>query len=76
MNIFAMIRKGYRPLPEPGQQQEQGPIFDDELAPEPAGCPVCGERRMDWLVNRDGVVTCQSCGHVYDLEPDRDAATA
>ena len=37
----------------------------------PFGCPKCGERRMDYLANDDGVITCTSCGHVYDLEPKR-----
>lgn len=43
---------------------------DDRVAPSFA-CPKCGEARMDQLANDDGIVTCQSCGAVYDLEPER-----
>ena len=32
-------------------------------------CPKCGENRVDCLVNEDGYVTCESCGHEYDLNP-------
>jgi len=46
---------------------------DDEIVPVDAGCPACGERRMEHLVNRDGIITCD-CGQVYDLEPGREAA--
>jgi len=35
------------------------------------GCPQCGERRVDFLINNDGQIHCCSCGHDYDLEPDR-----
>ena len=40
---------------------------EDEL-PENCACPVCGERRCDWLVWRadDAGVDCQTCGHFYD----------
>jgi rubredoxin len=40
---------------------------EDEL-PEGCACPVCGERRYDWLVWRpdDSGVDCQTCGHFYD----------
>lgn len=52
---------------------------EDTVSPDEQ-CPNCHERRMDWLTNRDGIITCESCGHVYDLEPDRegrpDAITA
>ena len=53
---------------------------DEVLVDDDEACPKCGERRMDWLANDDGVVTCQSCCTVYDLEPERgeaaDARTA
>ncbi|MFA5053738.1 MAG: hypothetical protein WC565_06755 [Parcubacteria group bacterium] len=38
------------------------------------GCPKCGENDTENLINRDGIVTCQSCGTVYDLEPEREEA--
>jgi rubredoxin len=38
------------------------------------GCPQCGEDRVDYLTSDDGVVTCESCGAVYDLEPGREEA--
>ena len=44
---------------------------DDEVVEIAEACPACGERRVEHLVNRDGIATCQSCGHVYDLEPER-----
>ena len=44
---------------------------DDEIVEIADACPACGERRMEHLADRDGVVTCGSCGHVYDLEPER-----
>jgi protein-arginine kinase activator protein McsA len=47
---------------------------DDDPVAESAGCPNCGERRMEQLVNRDGVVTCATCKTVYDLEPGREEA--
>jgi ribosomal protein S27AE len=43
----------------------------DELVPERDACPECGERRMDWLGCDDNIVTCGTCGAVYDLEPER-----
>jgi rubredoxin len=52
-------------------------IMDDdgnELVVEYCKCPKCGERRMDYLATDDGIVTCQSCGTVYDLEPEREEA--
>jgi len=47
----------------------------DRVAPEYA-CPACGECSTDYLANDDGVVTCATCGAVYDLEPERSAAEA
>lgn len=38
------------------------------------GCPQCGEDRGDWLATEDGIVTCGTCGKVYDLEPEREEA--
>jgi len=46
-------------------------IDDDNEVMEAHACPKCGERDMDKLANDDGIVTCQSCGTVYDLEPER-----
>lgn len=34
-------------------------------------CPKCGENRVDYLANDDGFITCATCGHKYDLEPQR-----
>jgi hypothetical protein len=39
------------------------------------GCPICGESDHDNLVNRDGIVHCATCGHDYDLEPEREEAS-
>jgi rubredoxin len=46
-------------------------VYGDDDGPVEPGmeCPVCGEARMGWLANDDGIVTCQSCGSVYDPEP-------
>jgi transcription elongation factor Elf1 len=67
-NIFAMIHRGYRPLPPAEQVQEQ-PDYDQV---EPGfACSICGESDHDNLVNRDGIVHCATCGHDYDLEPER-----
>ena len=40
---------------------------DDELVPPEAGCPRCGEQRMDYLVWTEdgGRVECGTCGFVY-----------
>ena len=43
----------------------------DELVEPGMECPNCGESCMEHLANRDGVVTCQTCATVYDLEPER-----
>jgi hypothetical protein len=40
-----------------------------------AACPICGESDHDNLVNRDGIVHCATCGHDYDLEPEREEAS-
>jgi len=48
---------------------------NDEIVTPANACPECGERRMEHLVNRDGIVTCGSCHTTYDLEPDREEAT-
>lgn len=47
---------------------------DDELVHDGMECPNCGERRFDCLASYDGVVTCETCGVVYDLEPEREEA--
>ena len=48
-----------------------GPDDYDHVAPGFA-CPKCGEDCNDLLTNGpDETITCQSCGHVYDLEPER-----
>ena len=39
-------------------------------------CPACRENHLDYLANDDGVVTCLTCGAVYDLEPERAATEA
>jgi len=41
---------------------------DEDLVMEESACPKCGERRMDYLINDEGHVTCETCGHEYDLE--------
>lgn len=38
---------------------------EEEVRPEWA-CPKCGEKRMDYLTNVDGHITC-ACGHGYDI---------
>ena len=43
---------------------------DDTVTPDER-CPNCHENRMDYLANRDGIVTCGSCHRTYDLEPER-----
>ena len=40
----------------------------EEVVPAEFACPECGERRMDYLVNDEGHVTCESCGYEYDIE--------
>jgi len=39
-----------------------------ELVDERFGCPVCGNRDMDWLPidEETDLVTCGRCGHTYD----------
>jgi hypothetical protein len=35
---------------------------DEDLAPEEYKCPICGERRMDWLVwVDDDMLECANC---------------
>jgi formylmethanofuran dehydrogenase subunit E len=51
----------------------EAPDYENEVI-EADACPNCGERRMEQLVNRDGVVTCGSCHTTYDLEPGREEA--
>jgi len=45
------------------------PEYED-VVEEQFACPDCGEARMDYLVWDDGdyigLVTCQTCGAVYD----------
>ncbi len=48
--------------------------MDEDHVVDGAACPACGENRMDYLAMDDGVVTCATCGAVYDLEPQREAA--
>lgn len=44
------------------------PDEDDDLVLPGFGCPMCGERRPDFLlIGDDDFVTCQSCGHGYTL---------
>ena len=42
---------------------------DNDTVGQEFACPMCGERRSDWLIWDDGdwvgMVTCQSCGCVY-----------
>ena len=42
--------------------------MDDDLVCEDFACPKCGERRMGCLINEEGHVVCDSCGHEYDLD--------
>ncbi len=42
--------------------------MDEDLVRKELACPKCGERRMDYLINDEGHVTCDSCGHEYDLD--------
>jgi rubredoxin len=44
-------------------------MADEQLADEAHKCPVCGERRVDWLVwINDDQVRCSSCQTVYAPE--------
>lgn len=38
-----------------------------EEVPAEFACPKCGERRMDYLLNNEGDITCESCGYEYSL---------
>ena len=43
-------------------------VDPDELVPEEAVCPSCGERRADALsINEDDSVLCATCGRRYQL---------
>jgi hypothetical protein len=43
--------------------------MDDELVPPELGCPVCGERRMDFLVWQDDEwLFCATCGIFFDSD--------
>ena len=39
---------------------------DDDVVGSCMACPKCGENRVDWLVWQDELVTCATCGTVYD----------
>ena len=41
----------------------------DDLVPEELGCPVCGERRMDYLAWQDDEwIVCTTCGIAFDSD--------
>lgn len=51
------------------------PREDEELVPQSCACPRCGEQRMDMLMlDDDDIVTCASCGEVYDISPEAQLA--
>jgi DNA-directed RNA polymerase subunit RPC12/RpoP len=70
MDALRLIGEGNHPLPQAGQVQEQERPDYDQVEPGFA-CPNCGEDCDDELVNVDDHVHCATCGHDYDLEPER-----
>ena len=48
-------------------------VDPDELVAAEAGCPGCGERRVDELsINEDDSVLCATCGRRYQLPGSED----
>jgi hypothetical protein len=42
---------------------------DSDLVPPGLGCPVCHERRMDYLLwTDDEWITCSNCGITFDAD--------
>ena len=40
---------------------------DEALVPITCACPKCGEMRMDCLSLDEDIVTCTTCGTIYDI---------
>jgi len=57
-------------------QMSENQYLDEGFVAGWAACPVCGENDQDNLINDDGLVHCATCGHDYDLEPERQEATS
>jgi Zn ribbon nucleic-acid-binding protein len=49
--------------------------LDADFVDEWAACPKCGENDTENLITNDGLVHCATCGHDYDLEPERAEAS-
>ena len=70
INAFAAYDEAAREYNVVAVGNGENPDTAIDICPTSCACPKCGERDIDNLaLDDDEVVTCQTCGEIYDISP-------